>query len=291
MKKIIFIIPYFGKLPFWMSFFLASCKTNSTINWIIYTDQIYRGDIPNNVQFVHYTFSAYKALVSEKLDINFNPSNPYKLCDIKPALGFVHQGDIAHYDYWGFSDIDLIYGDLRTYFTDEKLAKYQLHSTHATRVAGHLCIVKNSPQMNEAFKRAKNWKTIFEDPAHYAFDEKGFSKIFLKHKNSPKWIQKVAKLFNPWLNYANFMEAFSTPNARIPWLDGSFNFPTEWVWKNGKLTNNFTPTIEYPYFHFYIWKNGWNSSHEQLLENNRLKNEAFIITSAGIKQTDLKSSY
>ena len=145
--------------------------------------------------------------------------------------------------------------------------------------------------MNEAFKRAKNWKTIFEDPAHYAFDEKGFSKIFLKHKNSPKWIQKVAKLFNPWLNYANFTEAFSTPNARIPWVDGSFNFPTEWVWTRGVLTTNLSPNTSFPYFHFYIWKNGWNSFDEELLENKHKKSEAFIITSAGIKQTDLKSSY
>jgi len=109
--------------------------------------------------------------------------------------------------------------------------------------------------MNEAFKMAKSWRTIFEDKNHYAFDEKAFSKVFLKHKNSPKWVQNLAKKFNPILKLADFTEAYSTPNARIPWIDGSFNFPTEWCWANGKLTTNISSDKEFPYFHFLVWKN------------------------------------
>jgi len=238
-----------------MPYFLTSCEANSTIDWMIYTDQIYQGHIPKNVRFVQITFENYKALVSERLDIKFTPSNAYKLCDIKPALGYIHYDMVSDYDYWGFSDIDLIYGDLRAYFTDERLSKYELHSTHATRVSGHLCIIKNSQKMNEAFKMAKSWRTIFEDKNHYAFDEKAFSKVFLKHKNSPKWVQNLAKKFNPILKLADFTEAYSTPNARIPWIDGSFNFPTEWCWANGKLTTNISSDKEFPYFHFLVWKN------------------------------------
>lgn len=282
--KICILIPYFGKLPFWMPYFLISCQKNPTIDWVLYTDQIYEGEIPDNMQLVHITFDEYKSLVSERLSIKFNPSNAYKLCDIKPALAYVHHDAVANYDYWGFSDIDLIYGDLRAYFTDERLAKHALHSTHATRVAGHLCLIKNTSEMNAAFKKAKNWKTIFEDPARYAFDEKGFSKLFLKHKNSPKWIQSLAKKFNPMLKLADFTEAYSTPNAGVSWIDGSFNFPTEWHWTNGKLTTDISNTQNFPYFHFLVWKKTWLKLDSLKAYNMRHHPEyCFIMGSDGIR--------
>jgi hypothetical protein len=252
--RICFLIPYFGKLPFWMPFFLASCKCNPSIDWIIFTDQSYQHYIPTNVKFVYKTFEEYNQLISNKLGIQFHPKNPYKLCDIKPALGYIHQDAIEEYDYWGFSDIDLIYGELRAYFTNDRLEAFELHSTHATRIAGHMCLIRNSSKMNKSFMRVKNWRVIFEDQAHHAFDEKAYSKLFLKHKNSPKWIQKIARIMNPWLRMADFTEAYSTPNARIPWVDGSIKYPTMWYWFNGKLTNNLTSERSFPYFHFLVWK-------------------------------------
>ena len=38
MKKICYIVPYFGKLPKNMKLWLNSCKTNPTIDWLLYTD-------------------------------------------------------------------------------------------------------------------------------------------------------------------------------------------------------------------------------------------------------------
>lgn len=276
---ICFLIPYFGKLPFWMPFFLASCKANPTIDWFIYTDQIYENYTPINVKFINIAFDEYKGMISNKLGIQFQPQNPYKLCDIKPALGYVHQDVIDQYDYWGFSDIDLIYGDLKAYFTNVRLEAFELHSTHATRIAGHMCLIRNSTEMNEAFMRVKNWQEIFEDHTHQAFDEKAFSKVFLKHKNSPKLVQKLAKYINPWLSKADFTEAFSTPNARIPWVDNSFNFPTQWYWNEGKLTTNLTSERGFPYFHFLVWK----KSMKQLGETNCSfgKIKSFSITENG----------
>lgn len=38
MKKIVFIIPYFGTFPPWIDYFLASCTANSDVDFILFSD-------------------------------------------------------------------------------------------------------------------------------------------------------------------------------------------------------------------------------------------------------------
>ena len=50
MKSICYIIPYFGHLPDNFNLWLISCKVNSTVNWLIYTDDKTSYDYPENVK-------------------------------------------------------------------------------------------------------------------------------------------------------------------------------------------------------------------------------------------------
>lgn len=260
LSTICIVIPYFGKWPFWLIFFLASCRENATVDWLIYTDCGVPENAPSNVKFIEITYTKYCELVSSRLGIDFNPTNPYKLCDIKPALGFIHRDELYDYDYWAFGDIDLIYGNLRKYFKEEKLAKKQVFSTHSTRISGHLCLLKNTTDLLSAFQKVADWKQKFSTKQHLAFDEKDFSKIFIRHKNSPQWLKSLAAWKDPWLKLAEFSEAYTTPNGRIPWVDGTYDFPTIWHWKSGELNANDVETTCTPYFHFLSWKNGWRNA-------------------------------
>lgn len=232
------------------------------VEWLFFTDCGVPSNCPNNVRVVQESFAEYCARVSGRLGIRFSPPNPYKLCDLKPALGYVHSGDLEGYDFWGFSDIDLVYGDLREYFTDERLSRYDLLSTHARRVSGHLCLFRNTAGMREAFMRAPDWDRLLADPAHHAFDEKAFSKVFVRHKNWPDGLRQVLDFVRPLRRRSEFAEAFSTPNARIAWLDGSFNFPSRWLWQQGRLQNDLDGERAFPYFHFLVWKRGWADASE-----------------------------
>ena len=284
--SIILLIPYFGSWPAWFPFFLQTCRFNSSLNWHFFTDCITPTDAPENIKFTHISFADYKKLVSTKLGIVFNPENPYKLCDLKPALGYVHQEHTEGYDFWGFSDIDLVYGDLRAYFTTERLNKFDLYSTHARRVSGHFCLLRNTQKMREAFKLMKNWQVRLADNNHHALDEGAFSRLFIKHKNFPKPLFNLMAKLNPWRRNSEFIEAYSTPNAGVAWIDGSFNFPSEWCWCEGKLKNNMTLDREYPYLHFYgLKKNVWQDS--KLFGNKMLAQEkdlpkCWIVTDKGI---------
>ena len=258
-KSIIIITPYFGKWPEWIPFYIESCRWNPSINWLFYTDCDIPSNAPSNMKFIKTSYCDYKLMVSEKLNIPFNPESPYKLCDIKPTYGFLHEDEIAHYDYFAFGDLDLIYGDLRKHLG--KLKEYDLISTHNTRVSGHLCLHKNTKKMREAFMQCKDWQHLMSMEKHVAFDEKAYSKIFIRRKSWPKLINKAISQCFPYQKNCLFQESFSTPNCRIPWIDDSFNFPKEWYWEKGKLTTDNTDR-DFMYFHFFYWKDhAWKETY------------------------------
>jgi len=268
LPSLCFVIPYFGRWPFWMPFFLESCRANPSVDWLLYSDCGQIEHCPPNVRIVDIAYDAYCARVSLVLGIEFAPQNPYKLCDLKPALGYIHEEELRCYDFWAFGDLDLVFGDLRAYFTPERLAHKDLLSTHRRRVSGHCCLLRNTKRMREAFFRIRNWQTLFADQKHYALDEGAFSRVFIRHKNWPEWMFRLGAQANPWYRRAEFVEAFSTPNAKVPWIDGGFDFPQRWFWDHGVLSNDRDGGRTFPYFHFPVWKkNAWASLPQQDAES------------------------
>ncbi|MBP5120108.1 hypothetical protein HUS85_30200, partial [Pseudomonas protegens] len=241
-------------------------------------------NLPPNVKLESMSFAEYCALVSRRLEIDFAPNAAYKLCDIRPAMGYIHIDRLEGYDFWAFGDIDLVYGDLRAYFTPDRLAGYDLFSTHERRVAGHLCLIRNTARKRELFRQIKDWQKRFTDLQHHALDEGAFSRIFLWRKNFPEPLFKLVGKFNPWRRRSEFTEAFSTPGGVIKWHDGSRDFPTRWYWKDGRLTNDRDGDRSFPYFHFVCWKrNEWSQLPEQDAQSlQALANEpSWIIDATG----------
>ncbi|WP_278413430.1 DUF6625 family protein [Stutzerimonas kunmingensis] len=285
--RILFLIPYFGRWPFWMSFFLKSCRFNPDIQWLFFTDCGVPPDAPDNVRFRSLSFAEYCSVVSARLNIEFQPNSPYKLCDLKPALGYVHADELDGFDFWGFSDIDLIYGDLRSYFTDERIRRFDLLSTHERRVSGHFCLLRNSSRMREAFMQVPGWRSKLSASEHVGYDEIAFSRLFIRHKNWPAPLRRLFDICNPWRRHSEFVEAFSTPNGRLAWHDGSFNFPQRWIWQCGQLSNDRDGSRQYPYFHFIAWKyDAWPAHDEDELQCSATlpAQDTWSITSQGFRE-------
>ena len=258
--SICFIIPYFGRWPFWFPLFLESCRHNNDINWLIYSDCGMPINTPDNVRIVATEFSTYCDRVSRTLGISFSPASPYKLCDLKPALGLIHEADLKNFDFWAFGDLDVIYGNIRRHFSADRLARHDLFVTHERRVSGHCCLFRNTTLMREAFTNVRNWRELLANPQHQWFDESAFSRLFIRRKNWPDALRRIAKPFNRWTRIIDSQEAFSTPNARVRWTDGTHNFPAEWTWHRGHLTNSKDGGREFPYLHFVAWKKWWGEN-------------------------------
>lgn len=180
MTSIAYIIPYFGKFPELFPVWLESCRRNPTVEWLIFTDDATPYDYPANVKVHICSFSQVQERAADLFDFPINLTTPYKLCDMKVAYGLLFEEWLKAYDFWGFCDVDLIWGDIRHFFTEDLLAKYdkvgyQGHSTlfRNTSFINHLFL---EPLGNESFQelvQSEKIEFIDEDFINRLFEKKG----------------------------------------------------------------------------------------------------------------------
>ena len=174
-NKIVILICYFGKFPWFFQYFLYSCSYNKEIDFLIFTDNPKEDQAPGNVKFIYTTIEDIKIRASEKLGFKVNIDFPYKLCDFKPAYGLIFSEYIKQYTFWGQSDIDIIYGDIRYFMTDDFLNKYDYISMRHDYTTGCFALYRNNTFINNIFKRSRDYQMIFSDSKHFCFDECNFA--------------------------------------------------------------------------------------------------------------------
>lgn len=232
------MIDYFGAWPGWFPVFLASCKFNPTINWVIKTDCVLPANPPSNVRFINMRYEDYIAAVSSHLNLEFRPSSSYKICDIRPMLGDIFYEDIKSFDYYGFGDLDVIYGDIRKFYTEQVLT-HDVISTHTGMLSGHLSLFKNTDVLRFAYQNIPNWIEFVRNPDSVRFDEDIYSTLFFGHS-----AQNSEENFSVYSR-----EQYSTVFHPMPWHDGSPHHPDVWFWKDGKITNDKNIGRDYLYLH------------------------------------------
>ena len=173
LKKICFIIPFFGEWPKWFDFYLQSCSFNKDINWLFFTDCLIPENSPVNVTFKKFSFEEFDELASEKLNLKIKVKNFYKLCDFKPAYGIIFEDYLRDYDFWGYTDVDIIYGNIRKFITPDLLNNYDVLSAWNGLVLGHFSLFKNNQQINNLFKEGEFYKIVYKEDECMSFDERG----------------------------------------------------------------------------------------------------------------------
>lgn len=61
-----------------------------------------------------------------KFRIKSNVFTPYKVCDIRPNIAVLFEKIIYPYDFGGYRDLDVIYGDTRLFLSYEVLRTHQV---------------------------------------------------------------------------------------------------------------------------------------------------------------------
>lgn len=264
MKTISILIPYFGKFPEWFPLFFETLKRNSTINFIFYTDCDESNFSAPNVKFKKMSFSEYLDFVSQKLGFEFKTSYAYKLCDLRPFYAQIHYDDIKDYDFYGWTDLDLFFGDIRSFYTDDLLNKFDVFSTHGKRLSGHFSLFRNTIKNRMMYKRIYRRKEYLLEKEYMRLDENGLTNAYvmtifdkINEKFNLSLNNFFTKLFSSRLKkYLYMKEQYTTPFTPIPWLDGSINSnqPDIWYYIDGKITNNRDGEREFMYLHFMNFK-------------------------------------
>lgn len=250
MKKCCFIIPYFGKLPSFFPVFAKTCEKNQDFDWMIFTDDQSELKVPNNVIINKMNYEDLKKLINKKMEFDCNFSEPHKLCDYKPAYGYIFEEYIKNYDFWGHCDLDIILGNMNKFITDEMLKKYD-----KLFCLGHMILYKNTYENNRTFMKPLNgellYKKVFTSPKTLIFDETFGGK-------------------------ENINSIFEEYNKKIYYDDLSFNikiFPTKFVRTRFNYKTYGYDNEKYKNA-LYVWDNG--GLFRYYIENNKLKKEEFL---------------
>lgn len=238
MKKC-FIVCWYGKFPYWFNIWERSCELNYDYDFFIITDQKYKTRV-NNIKIINMSMDSINKLIKSKLKIEFQIKNPYKFCDYKPTYGLLFEEMIKDYDFWGHCDIDLIFGKISNFISDEDLSKYEMINR-----LGHFCLYRNNEKLNKLFMKDGGkftYKEALGNKESYAFDEYTGMNLIVKNNNIKiKYIKQFADLY--------------TKNKRYK-VVGHKNYRNQaFLWESGILNRVFEDgnTIkreEFMYMHF-----------------------------------------
>lgn len=249
-------MPYFGKFNNYFPLFLKSCGLNKDFHWLIITDDKSPYHYPENVQVIFLEFFKLRRQIQEKFDFPIFLDYAYKLCDFRPAYGYIFEEYISQYQYWGYCDCDLIFGNL-----DRLLTPLLEQNFDKLFASGHMTIFRNTRENNRRFFENCGEKSFYRkalsSPEGCWFDEDCYDEnihtIFL---NAQAKVYTKNMALNTAVDYSQFYLA--------PYVDHIFKFqvmPYEralYVWNRGELEkttqdeNKCLKTEAYLYMHFQL---------------------------------------
>lgn len=214
------ILAYIGRLPNYFPLFLQSCEKNPTVHWSLLTSEPVVEKLPDNVSRHSFSLLEFSERVESKLGMRIDIRRPYKLCDFKPAYGFLYPELCDGFDFWGHCDADVIFGNLRSFYTaDVFLDQVKV------QMRGSLSFYRNDDAGNQLFRLPHpqiDYRAVFRNHRNCCFDEwEGLHKL-LKENRIPYYLcNEIAEILVPknefrFAHRKNYdQQVFTWENGRI----------------------------------------------------------------------------
>ena len=223
-NSILVIHPYFGKFPEMFPFWLESCKLNKDVDFLIVTDQ-HIASPASNIRVWNTTLPEIKKRAEDILKLPVWLEQPYKLCDFRPLFGQIFVEYACKYDFWGYCDCDLVFGNIRAFLTEDVLSHYDYIMGW-----GHFHIQRTKdPKFENVWKTARglwrdvNWKGVFQSDKNEWFDE-------LPYGVSGRYYELYPD--RCWMGYKDNQACYESPASSSLTFCSLFNSYRLWkTWK------------------------------------------------------------
>jgi hypothetical protein len=169
--SIAIVVTYFGSPPPWLPAFFRSCQTNTDVQWLIYAD--FDVPTPANVTIRHMTLHEFAERASSIVGapIAIEPPMVRKICDFKPLYGLLFADDLRGVDVWAYSDLDVIWGDVRRFVTDDLLNTHIIVSPRQRKLGGHGTFLRNTEANNRLYEIVPGVMAHLTNPHYVRVDE------------------------------------------------------------------------------------------------------------------------
>ena len=180
MKSIVVLFPHFGTLPPQYKMWRESALRNSDIDFVFLTDC----EVENASNIIVYkmTFNDFKQKLAKAFNFPILLDRPYKICDYRPTFAYALSDYVKGYDFWGWGDLDVVYGDIRAFVTDNVLSRYKMISGY-----GHFTLYHNDEDTNTYFMKSiegyRDYKEALTRKESMYFDEYGYMGLGDKWKD------------------------------------------------------------------------------------------------------------
>ena len=175
--SIAIIVTFFGQPPLWMPAFLLSCRANPDVHWLIYTDMEPAFPLPANVVFRRMQVPEFDRHASDVLGVRIQipPRRMKKTSDLKPTYGRLFADELKPFDFWAYSELDIVWGNIRHFLGDDLLSRHDIVSARHYKMAGHFTLFRNSPAINRAFEMIPGYRDALTDQRYRHLDESAFT--------------------------------------------------------------------------------------------------------------------
>ena len=197
MNPIILFIPFYGHVPPYMSAFLhTAARQKDFVDFCIISDAGFLKEVQSlgvesaNIKYVEKDWdSLCELIVGKGLP---KPFYPYKLCDYKCTYGHVFEELAAGYEYWGYCDVDVLVGDIKSFLERANFRQYLRIGEY-----GHFTIYKNTDEMRRYYSKTFDGQVRTESfsyackttyPCNY--DEIGSNKLFIALYGEDKFLRQ-----------------------------------------------------------------------------------------------------
>lgn len=261
--KIAVIVAWFGPLPGYFPAWLRSAEMNPDIDFFLFFDQEVKSECPN-IHVERTTLEQEAARASRELAEEVSICNAYKFCDVRPFFGRIYHEWLREYDFWGFCDIDLVFGNIRSFLTDEVLSQYERFYEW-----GHFSLFRNNEKINHIYDLPgglySRSETLCGTAKVVSEEHYGLNRIC--EKNNIKWYRKT-----DFADFYVYCSALRLTEGRRNYVHQAF------YWEDGRVyraaideDGKVVITNEYVYIH---WQ-----KRKPKLSGDGLDSGSFFITS------------
>jgi hypothetical protein len=212
------VVPYFGERPAYFPLVVRSMAANPDVSWLLVTDDPVT-DAPPNVAVQMCAFDDLAKRIKNFFDFEISLERPYKLCDFRPAFGEIFADELAGFDFWGHSDLDLIFGQIRDHLP---AAAFQADKILFN---GNFSLYRNTPEIAGWYRHEVgkvSYRDAMTNPAAMHFDEWAGIYYIVKDLGAPAWHEDVI-----------FDISFSRYRTRR--AASERHGPSRYAWENGEV--------------------------------------------------------
>jgi hypothetical protein len=181
LNKIILINLWFGEIPEYFKYHYETCMANKNVDFLFITDQKIELESVN-YKVINIDLQFLKDRIKNTIGIDYEFSSNRNICQLKCAFGDIFKEEIKDYLYWGFHDIDTLFGDFNKFILPLLNDNYDIISFAAKkfhdRISGPLVLIKNIETNNKLYK--KKFSDFIDRLYNYSvdsFDETEFNAI------------------------------------------------------------------------------------------------------------------